>query len=149
METDPHPKPAAQLLEFARIEFFHIMRQQSYIRMLGISIMAVVTPIFLSLLFQYDHRVKISRVFIESMDVFILVVIGLSFVYAVLGQTYTTLSRRRSQIARSLERLLPGFDVYVRGAGPRRSSLIQSARRRAPVWTLITERSLFFHVWLV
>ena len=142
MQTPPPPNSEAPL-EFARTEFFHIMKQQFYVRMLGISIMGVVTPIFLSLLFQYDSSIKIGTAVVRNIDVIIFIIMVLSFVYAVLSHTYVTQSRRRQGLVRILESIVPKFDEYIHGATvleiqePLRSLLIEHVRSRARIWTLI------------
>jgi hypothetical protein len=71
MQTPPPSNPEAPL-EFARTEFFHIMKQQFYVRMLGISIMGVVTPIFLSLLFSMGLASKLVRLLSETLTLLFL-----------------------------------------------------------------------------
>ena len=134
------PNADPEQLEFARTEFFHIMKQQTYIGMLGISIMGIVTPIFVSLLFQYDQHGTIGTTVVKNTDILIAIVLVLSFVYAVLAKTYITLSIRRGTIVDILkEELRPWFGRYIAGEVPQDRDPLRSYPQLQPFrnWFLI------------
>jgi len=101
------------IIEFARTELTHIQKEQLYMGVLAIAIIGGVIPIFVSLLFQNANQRTIFSELFTNVDVAVIIIIALSFVYAFLSITYVTLSTHRSEVIVYLKYAIPEFVPYI------------------------------------
>jgi hypothetical protein len=95
-------------LEFAKAEFFEVMKARSQLRLLAIGIMGAVVPIFISLLFQVQPNAQVS-----PNDVLSISLAGLSFVFLLLGHTFIGQSRRYDALVIHLRDMHVEFLRYL------------------------------------